>query len=82
MRLFFNSFARVSLSQVLSWSNSLPPPCISTSLREFLNRSHRHDHYPIARAALIVFFIKSAIVIGPTPPGTGVIAPAFSETSS
>ena len=28
------------------------------------------------RAKLTVFFISIAIVIGPTPPGTGVIAPA------
>ena len=30
----------------------------------------------------IVFFSKQAIVIGPTPPGTGVRAFAFFETSS
>ena len=30
----------------------------------------------------IVFFSKQAIVIGPTPPGTGVSALAFFETSS
>ena len=30
----------------------------------------------------IVFFNKQAIVIGPTPPGTGVKAFAFFETSS
>ena len=30
----------------------------------------------------IVFFNKQAIVIGPTPPGTGVKAFAFLETSS
>lgn len=28
-------------------------------------------------AALIVFFISIATVMGPTPPGTGVIKPAF-----
>lgn len=34
-------------------------------------------------AALSVFFISIAIVIGPTPPGTGVIAPAtFSALSN
>lgn len=34
-------------------------------------------------AALTVFFISIAIVIGPTPPGTGVIAPAtFSALSN
>jgi len=30
----------------------------------------------------MVFLSKQAIVIGPTPPGTGVIAFAFFETSS
>ena len=30
----------------------------------------------------MVFFNKQAIVIGPTPPGTGVKAFAFFETSS
>jgi hypothetical protein len=32
-------------------------------------------------AALTVFAISIAIVSGPTPPGTGVKAPAFSATS-
>jgi hypothetical protein len=32
-------------------------------------------------AAFTVFAINIAIVIGPTPPGTGVIAPAFFDTS-
>jgi len=34
------------------------------------------------RHALTVFDISIAIVIGPTPPGTGVIAATFFETSS
>src|SRR5207253_10476901 len=38
--------------------------------------------YNICRAALTVFDINIAIVIGPTPPGTGVIALAFGATSS
>ena len=33
-------------------------------------------------AALIVFVISIATVIGPTPPGTGVIAPATRATDS
>ena len=33
-------------------------------------------------AASTVFFNKHAIVIGPTPPGTGVIAEATLSTSS
>ena len=32
------------------------------------------------RAELTVFAISMAMVIGPTPPGTGVIAEAISET--
>ena len=35
-----------------------------------------------SRAALTVFDINIAIVIGPTPPGTGVIAAVFGATSS
>lgn len=31
-------------------------------------------------AALIVFFISIATVMGPTPPGTGVMKPAFCLT--
>ena len=31
------------------------------------------------RARLTVFFMSIAIVIGPTPPGTGVMAPATCE---
>ena len=34
------------------------------------------------RAAFTVFAISIAMVIGPTPPGTGVIALAFFDTSS
>lgn len=31
-------------------------------------------------AALMVFFISMATVMGPTPPGTGVMKPAFCLT--
>lgn len=31
-------------------------------------------------AALIVFFMSIATVMGPTPPGTGVMKPAFCRT--
>lgn len=31
-------------------------------------------------AALIVFFMSMATVMGPTPPGTGVMKPAFCLT--
>jgi hypothetical protein len=33
-------------------------------------------------AAISVLRIRQAIVIGPTPPGTGVIAPAISIASA
>ena len=39
-------------------------------------RSHPHS------AARIVFCSSAAIVIGPTPPGTGVIAEHFGATAS
>src|SRR5688572_3868795 len=35
-----------------------------------------------ARAAITVLYSSIARVIGPTPPGTGVIAAAFSATAS
>ena len=38
--------------------------------------------YAICRQALTVFAINIAIVIGPTPPGTGVMADALADTSS
>ncbi len=34
-----------------------------------------------ASAAVSVFSSRQAIVMGPTPPGTGVIAPAWAATS-
>src|SRR5437764_696316 len=44
----------------------------------------KHQSRRRMRAALSVFFIRIAIVIGPTPPGTGVIidATSFTERSS
>ena len=36
----------------------------------------------ILSAAIIVFSIRAQTVIGPTPPGTGVIAEAFSFADS
>ena len=36
----------------------------------------------LRRAAVTVFSNRQAIVIGPTPPGTGVIAPATSIAAS
>ena len=46
----------------------LKEPCYSMPLRIF--------------SAISVLFNTIVIVIGPTPPGTGVIAPAISLTSS
>src|SRR5207244_13446892 len=42
--------------------------------------ANSQDHARLRRAAATVFFISMAIVIGPTPPGTGVIHPATSRT--
>ena len=39
-------------------------------------------YFMVSFAAVNVFFMSMAIVMGPTPPGTGVIAAAFSFTSS
>ena len=36
----------------------------------------------MAQAARTVLTIRQAMVIGPTPPGTGVIAPATCEASA
>ena len=40
----------------------------------------QHGLSPAAAAAFTVFAISIAIVSGPTPPGTGVSAPATSAT--
>jgi len=49
---------------------------------EFCRWDSGNYNSQICRHALIVFDISIAIVIGPTPPGTGVIAPATFETLS
>ncbi len=49
-----------------------------TGCRDLKSRS---PHYRCL-AAFRVFFISIAMVIGPTPPGTGVIAAHFGATSS
>jgi len=46
------------------------------------NTATERRGYINCRHALTVFAINMAIVIGPTPPGTGVIALTFSATSS
>ena len=38
--------------------------------------------HKVRRAEISVFFISMAIVMGPTPPGTGVMAAHFDATSS
>ena len=43
-------------------------------------RAHIYKYYPNFSAASIVFSTSIAIVIGPTPPGTGVIAETLSIT--
>jgi len=45
-------------------------------------RSSRFLHIPNCRAACNVFFISIAMVIGPTPPGTGVMAEVSGATSA
>src|SRR5690606_41124069 len=45
-------------------------------------RSFARCAHQARRAASSVFWSSIAIVIGPTPPGTGVIQPAFSRTAS
>ncbi len=46
-------------------------------------RAHHGAHSPADRlAASTVFAISMAMVIRPTPPGTGVIAPATAAASA
>ena len=47
-----------------------------------MNQTAGAGNPAIAQAARTVFTIRQAIVIGPTPPGTGVIAPATSAHSA
>ena len=54
---------------------------VATALRAGSNGPQARG-YSDCRAAFTVFDINIAIVIGPTPPGTGVIAAAFLATSS
>ncbi len=42
--------------------------------------SVRYTPLALSRCALTVFFINIATVMGPTPPGTGVIFPAIKLT--
>jgi len=47
---------------------------VERSVATMLNRIPSADrHQFLSMQALNVFFIRAAIVIGPTPPGTGVI---------
>ena len=46
------------------------------------DRRHQAGNAPCMRAASSVFCSRQAMVIGPVPPGIGVIAPAISETGS
>ena len=58
-----------------------PTPASSSPLRS-LRRSIAQPPARAIRAACSVLRSRNAIVIGPTPPGTGVIAPATSLTAS
>src|SRR5882724_12986679 len=55
---------------------------LSANLRRFEAQTPGAGKPLIAQAARTVFTIRQAMVIGPTPPGTGVIAPAISEASA
>src|ERR1051325_10097122 len=57
-----------------------PPPPRRLAAGEAAGEADRQDQPRLRSAAVTVFFISMAIVIGPTPPGTGVIAPATSLT--
>src|SRR5712691_13336003 len=53
-----------------------------SSLQRIYARDNSATEFPrLILAALTVFAISIAIVSGPTPPGTGVMAPAISATS-
>lgn len=55
-----------------------PPPGVLFMLR---HARKRRAYTPAAlRAALTVLRMSMAMVMGPTPPGTGVMAPAISDT--
>ena len=60
-------------------SPAAPPP---PAARGPLARAQPCSRAPAIRAACSVLRSRQAIVIGPTPPGTGVIAPATSPTAS
>jgi len=60
-----------TLKRASAWA--APPP---DQYLEFCRRSGWRGNLIEWRARFSVFFISMAIVIGPTPPGTGVILPA------
>ena len=63
-------------------SASAPRPASTSPGRSRLTAEPRARSPACARAASSVLRSRQAIVIGPTPPGTGVIAPATCATSS
>ena len=86
-RLWINRLARAAVLSPRVASALLEAARFQPALLRFLtakivrDRTRQQARY-ICRQALTVFAISIAIVIGPTPPGTGVIAEAFGETSS
>lgn len=56
----------------------------SSKLRKLLNLLNFsvNIHFTFLRKSSIVFSIRQVIVIGPTPPGTGVITDASGSTAS
>ena len=69
-------------SKIADSQNNVAKAVVPDPLAVPKRRSARKSDYRNCFAALTVFAINIAIVIGPTPPGTGVIAPAFFDTSS
>ena len=63
-------------------------PVLQAVRRDLIATAHAHlnpghsSHARLATAACTVLSSKQAIVIGPTPPGTGVIAPAVVTASA
>ena len=55
---------------------------LKKNLLKMLIWIYRQYYFKVFSAASTVFSTSMAIVIGPTPPGTGVIAFAFVVTSS
>src|SRR5207247_4756931 len=65
----------------LTYQENCRAKFLATALRASAADVQQVRGYNDCRAAFTVFDISIAMVIGPTPPGTGVIALAFLDTS-